>query len=305
MGILDLIYKFRILLILTVVISVLIVILYREYNVGNYFEPKYIICFPQGGFINMLRCVSTAYKYAVKYNRVLVIDSRKSWFNESLYEYFFIHCPYVYVGDIDPLYKRIDTLTAYPAKEDLIDLNLDAEKIRRYDIKLDRDYNESIILYAHFGGDNSNKSVIPFFELVSLKNKVIRAFKSAREKLPASYVGVHINNTGDIISFLDKHRSLLKDKTVFIASHTKEIVDLFKKEFNAVSFSDVPYNNSKNEPIGVDIAKYNLDSIVDLLLLASSSELYSGESSFSYAAIELHKSPELLKRLITESKVEN
>jgi len=304
MGILDLLYKFRIFLLLLVVIILLIVVLYREYNISNYFEPKYIICFPQGGFINMLRCVITSYNYAVKYNRVIVIDSRKSWFKESLYEYFFIHCPYVYVGDIDPLYKRIEMLPTYPRKEDLVNLSLDDDKIRHYDINLDRDYDESILLYSHYGGSSPNKSIKPFFEIVSLKNKVIRAFRSARDKLPSSYVGVHIHDKDEIIGFLDKHRDLLKGKTVFIASHTKEIVDFFKKEFDAVSFSDVPYNNKK-EPTGVDISKYNLDSIVDLLLLAASSELYSGESSFSYVAIELHKSPVLLKRLITESVVEN
>jgi hypothetical protein len=305
MGILDLVYKFRIILLLTVLVFILIGLLYREYNIGNYFEPKYIICFPQGGLINMLRCTITAYNYAIKYNRILVIDSRRNWFKESLYDYFFIHCPYVYVGDIDPLYKRIEMLSTYPNKEDLTNLQLDSDKISRYDINLDKDYDESIILYSHYGGSSHSKSIKPFFEIVSLKNKVIRAFKSARDKLPASYVGVHIHNEDEIIGFLDKHRELLKDKTVFIASRTKEIVDLFKKEFNAVSFSDVPYNNSKKEPIDVDISKYNLDSIVDLLLLASSSELYSGEKSFSYVASELHKSPELLKRLTTESAVEN
>jgi hypothetical protein len=305
MSVLDLIYKFRIFLLLTAVITILIIVLYKVYNIGNYFEPKYIICFPQGGFVNMLSCVITAYNYAVKYNRVLIIDSRKSWFKESLYEYFFIHCPYVYVGDIDPLYKRIEGQAMYPNKEDLVNLQLDNDKVRKFDIRLDRNYDESIILYAHYGASSPSKSVKPFFELSSLKNKVIRAFRSARDKLPASYVGVHINNENEIIGFLDKHRELLKGKTVFIASHTKEIVDLFTKEFNAISFSDVPYNNSKTEPLGVDISKYNLDTIVDLLLLASSSEMYSGVSSFSYAAFEMHTSPDLLKRLITESNVEN
>jgi len=263
------------------------------------YDPKYVVSFPKGGFISMIRSINDAYKYAVKYNRVLIIDCRKNWFKESIYDYFFIHSPHVYVGDINFLYKKIQPLSMYPKQVDLIGVN-DLDD-RTFNINLDRDYDEQIVIYSHFGRDESIRS---FFELVSLKPEIYKSYMIARDRLPSSYVGVHISNINKVDEFLELRRQLLKDKTVFIASPAKEVVDRFKKEFNALSFSDVPYKNDE-EPVGVDNHKYNTDTIVDLLLLASSSELYCGSTSYCRAAVELHEDPVLLKRLLTESFVKD
>jgi hypothetical protein len=139
-----------------------------------------------------------------------------------------------------------------------------------------------------------------------------KAYKTARDKLPASYVAIHIRNTdykSNVGDFLKKHGDLLKDKPIFLASDNKGTIELFKKQFNIYSFSDIPENYGHNlheeySRSGPEISKYNLDTIVDLLLLASSSELYYSyaESAFTQAAIELHEDQELLARLLVEPK---
>lgn len=298
MALASLIYNYRVLFILIVLITVLIFICYKKFTVTTLQNPKYIICYPQGTLINMLRCIMSAYNYARKYERVLIIDSRNNWFKESIYDYFFIHCPYVYVGDIDFLYTKLNTLSMYPEKQDL--LKREISNIRKYNIHLDRDYDENIIMYSYNGGD---KSVLPFFQLVSLKPSLLKEYKTARDRLPSSYVGVHINEKAE--EFLTKHGEKLKGKSVFIGSRDRKIVDIFKREVKAIAFSDLPHSYVLGEPIGVDIHRYNTDMCVDLLLLASSSEFYFGESDFAFLAKELHDDPVLLKRLLTVGLVKD
>jgi len=288
------------------VVAIICIVLYFNRRKAGIFEPSYIVCFPKGGFINMIHRVIDAYTYAVDHNRVLIVDTRKNWFKDSLYEYFFIHSPYVYVGDIDFLYGSLDKLTKYPSVSNGLK-NIDIEG--KYNIDLTRDYSEQVLLYSHFGG---GPSVKPFFSICSLTPIVYEAYKKARDKLPANYVGVHIRNTdykSDVDAFIKKYTDILKDKPVFLASDNKNTIEQFKKQFNIYTFSDIPENYGMNlheeySRSGAEIRKYNVDTIVDLLLLASSSELYYSfaESAFTQAAIELHEDKELLKGLLKAPK---
>ena len=310
MAALKLIYKNK--LIIVIFMAVIISILYYYLNATPNSGPNYIICFPRGGLIYMIHRIIEAHKYAVKYDRILIVDTRKNWFKDSLYEYFFIHSHNVYVGDIDFLYSSLQPLTMYPNYISLKNMNVclateNSGSLRNYNINLKTSYNERVLIYSHYGGGSSIKE---FFSICSLTPLVFSAYKSAREKLPASYLSVHIRNTdykSDIATFLKKHTELLTGKPVFLATDDKKTIDLFKKKFNVYSFSDIPYNNEKSLHedyirTGSEIRKYNIDTIVDLLLLASGSELYYSyaESAFTQAAIELHEDPILLKRLTTQ-----
>ena len=312
MDLLKLLFKNKIIfVVILMIITLIIAAIYYKDAVIDFNEPKYIVCFPRGGLVYMIHRIQAAYNYAVDYNRVLIIDSRKNWFNDSFYNYFFIHSHNVYVGDIDFLYNSLQPLSMYPEKVNLKTMNVDVPtensgSLRKFNIDLRRPYQEKIVIYSHYGGGSSVKQ---FFSICSLTPLVLSAYSAARDKLPASYIAVHIRNTdykSDVDTFLLKHRDLLKDKPVFVASDNIKTIDKFKKEFNVFTFSDIPENYGKNihedyNRTGDEIRKYNVDTIVDLLLLASSSELYYSyaDSAFTQAAIELHEDPALLKRLLT------
>jgi hypothetical protein len=292
-----------------VIISVALIVLYFNRQRTGIFEPNYIVCLPQGGFIYMIHRIIDAYQYAVDNNRVLIVDTRKNWFKDSLYEYFFIHSPYVYVGDIDFLYGSLDKLTMYPSKVGLKTIVLDQDNPRKYNIDLTNDYSEQVVIYSHIGGGSSVK---PFFSMCSLTPVVYEAYTKARDKLPPNYISVHIRNTdykSDLDAFLEKYKEILKDRPVFLASDNKSTIELFKRQFNIYTFSDIPENYGRNlheeySRSGPEVRKYNIDTIVDLLLLASGSELYYSfaRSAFTQAAIELHEDKELLKRLLKPPK---
>jgi hypothetical protein len=315
MGVFALLKKHSLIITGLLIIFIIILALYvKKRSAVSIFEPHYIVCFPRGGFIYMIHRIIAAYKFAVDNNRVLIIDTRRNWFKESLYDYFFIHSPYVYVGDIDFLYGSLDKLSMYPLQVPLKTMNVDlatenSGALRKYNIDLTHDYDEQVVIYSHYGGGSSVKL---FFSMCSLTPVLYKAYKTARDKLPASYVAIHIRNTdykSNVDEFLKKHTDLIKDKPIFLASDSKGTIELFKKQFNVFSFSDIPENYGHNlhemySRSGDDIRKYNLDTIVDLLLLAAGSELYYSyaESTFTQAAIELHEDPELLARLLVEPK---
>ena len=293
MVLLKLLFKNKLIIIITLIIIVLVVFFYKEKP--NYGEPNYIICFPKGGFINMIHRIIAAHRYAVKHNRVLIIDTRRNWFGDSLNEYMFFHSNNVYVGDNDFLYKSLQPLSMYPNYLSLKEQN---ELPEIYNINLSKEYKERVLIYSHFGGGSSVKE---FFSLCSLTPVMFDAYKSARDKLPNSYVAVHIRSDKDVPEFINKHIELLNGKPIFLASDNVNTIDVFKKQFNIYSFSDI-HLKKEDERSKEEIRKYNIDTIVDLLLLASGSELYysSVESAYTHAAIELHEDSALLKRLTTK-----
>jgi len=297
MALLKLLFKNKLIIIITLIIIILVVLFYKE--VPTLIEPNYIICFPKGGFINMIHRIIACHRYAKNYNRVLIIDTRKNWFADSLNEYMFFHSNNVYVGDNDFLYNSLQPLAMYPENLPLKTLGEDA--LRKCNTSLNRDYQERVLLYSNFGGGSSAKE---FFSLCSLTPMVFNAYKSARERLPPSYVAVHIRSRSDVAAFIKKHADLLNGRPVFLASDNKDTIELFKKKFNIYSFSDI-HNNEEHDDLvrnKEEIRKYNIDTIVDLLLLASGSELYysCAESAYTQAAIELHQDTVLTKRLTTQ-----
>lgn len=284
----------------------------------EHLEPKYIICIPQGGVIDMCCVVLSCIKYAQKYNRVLIIDSVNTWFNDDLNEYINIHNPYVLTHAADTITHNINTLTTYPPNINVekLDTVISSKKDGKpfYTINgaslitpLDQDYDAGIVIYS---SQRLTGNLPELLEMCTIRPKVLEVYKSRRAQLPKKYVSVHIRNTdydSDVSKFIEENNAALEYNTIFLASDNTKSIDEMKRKYgsNIVTFAYIPDNGGKPIHDGYkrtkeESRKYNIDTFVDILLLAAADEYYFScvKSGFSTAVAELRTKPELLKRLL-------
>lgn len=290
-------------------------------NKNVYLEPKYMVCLPQGGIMDKCNVINKCIEYAKKYNRVLIIDTKQDWFNDDINEYIYIHSPHVYTGAADSIVSKINNLSKVPKNINLN--NLDnivlkkqgptSQEIVYYKdninltISIDKDYNESVIVYSNCGG---GLGFISLLEISTLSPNIIDVYKTRRALLPEKYVGLHVRNTdykSDIPQFIESHKDVLMNQAIFLASDNKNTIDEFKEMFgeNLFTFADIPDNAGKPIHEGYkrtkeESQKYNIDTFVDILLLASADSYYFSfkKSWFSLAIADLRKQPDLIKRLV-------
>ena len=68
---------------------------------------KYMYCIPEGGFNTICQIIWKCYEYCLKYNRILVIDTRYvSSFRDDIRKYFIFTLHQIFDGDIDRCYAQ-------------------------------------------------------------------------------------------------------------------------------------------------------------------------------------------------------
>lgn len=263
-------------------------------------EEKYIVCIPFGGFNDKMNVIWKCYQYAITYNRILVIDTqRTNAFFEDIREYLYFKPENIYKGDLNSLYTSIKDYSIFPREYNIV-----SKSNTNIRINLSINYNEKIIVFANCGG---GERLIDTFNLCSFAPFILNVFKERYKSLPKGYISVHIRNTdmkSDIKKFLNTHINLLKDKSIFLGTDHAPTILEFKSLFkdNLYSFAEIPDNKGNSihhRNQGSKQRSFNIDCIVDLLLLASGSKIYypSLFSGYTRAALALHKEQSILKRL--------
>lgn len=312
------------LIVLSIVLLIIMVLLINlnntvPSNISN-LEPRYIMCIPQEGIMDKFHTIYRCLQYAKKHNRVLIIDTTKDWFNDDINRYIHLHSSYVYTGPVNTIAHKISKLSTYPKN-----INIDKlDGIKKIAIKgashsfylndiclsidLDRDYKEDIVVYSNGGG---GLGLISILEISTLESNVLDLYKLRRAQLPRYYVGIHMRNTdygSDVPDFIQKNNHIFKNNAIFLASDNKKTIDMIKDTYgnNIYTFADIPDNDGKPihefyERTKEAAYKYNMDTIVDILLLAAADEYYFSceKSGFSKTINELRKKPDLIKRILS------
>lgn len=309
---------FIIIALLSIVVLVSRNILYKTtYSL----EPTYIICIPQGGLIDMFNVIYRCHEYAKKYHRILLIDTTSGWFNDDINDYIQFHTPYIYTGHPNTLNYKIKDLSVYPNSVDIMNpkfpekrKNTDSLGVSYYlndrnlSYSLDKGFDERILVYSmcRQGGYHFND----LLHICTLSDMVKKAYWSARSRLPSYYIGVHVRNTdysSNVPEFIKMHEKQFSEKALFIATDNLNSLESFKEKYgsNVFSFTNIP--DSSGNPLHEvgnrtkeESRKYNIDTFVDLLLLATANEYYYSckESGFSGAVVELRNEEGLLRRLL-------
>jgi hypothetical protein len=267
---------------------------------------KYLICIPQDGLNDMLNRIWFCYQYALRFKRILVIDTRKSpGFKDDFSKYFIFKSSIFYKGNIDTLYDTLYGKSIYPNELSSLNLRHLKENPEPY-LKFNptKLYFETVLVSYPSGG---GMDAIFLLKECSLATRVLDKFNERKVQLPSSYTSLHIRNTdyvSDVVSFLTKIK--ISSSDIFLASDNASTIELCKTTLSqrVHAFSSIPRGN-EGQNIHIDLRTklnnedLNIDSIVDLLLLAGGSELHISleKSGYSQLALSLHKDKEVLKNL--------
>lgn len=269
---------------------------------------KYLICIPQDGLNDILNRIWHCYQYALRFKRILVVDTRKSpGFKDDISKYLKFKGSIFYKGNIDTLYDTLYGKSIYPNELSSINLRNLVETPESY-LKFNPTkvhFETVVVCYPRGGGMDA----IFLLRESSLANQIIQKYSERKALLPSVYTSLHIRNTdyaSDVPSFLSKIK--ISSDNVFIASDNASTIELCKASIakTVYTFSTIP-KGSEGKNIHIDLRtednseNLNIDSIVDLLLLASGSELYVSleKSGYSQLALSLHKNKDVLVNLTT------
>lgn len=277
---------------------------------------KYLICIPRGGINNMLSRIDLCYTHCLKYGRILVIDSSKSWFKDDIRDYINFNSPIIYKDNLNELYDKLNNESTYPPefKGELNNINNFKYSKAGYtyndkiiDNDLFNDYSETVKVHLSCGDGNP----INLMKICSFKPIILNVFRERYNQLPKDYISVHIRNTdkkSNIGKFLEKYKNKIKDKPIFLGTDHAPTINNFRELFgsNIYSFANIPDNNGMNIHYNhslVPTNEFNVDCLVDLLLLAAGAVLYLShvikynESGYGRLAMTIHNDKDLFRQL--------
>ena len=277
---------------------------------------KIILCRPRGGFNDMLCQIDKCRIYAVKNNRDLWIDTRRSGFHDCLSNYFEPSREFYWGSPIAKvcndtscfptfLAHKIDS---YTSVFDPYFFRLFVDKNTRNPLTFDFNsrYDETILLHEQCGGGANSINVL---ELLRLKHDIKHKIKHIIENL-GTYDSIHVRNTDLTIDYKKLFQRLddkIKGKVVVCTDDFG--CQQYAKEFwghklvlihNVPDLSGQPLHRFKS----TDQYTVNLKVLIDLFVLASAENFYSCKtnqgriSGFARLAESLHSNPRVIKNLI-------
>jgi hypothetical protein len=282
-------------------------------------HDRYMVVYPGGGFNDMLTAIERCLVHAIKYNRLLIIDSTQvAWFKHNIHDYIQFNHPNIYTGNTTELYDKILDMSIYPPE-----MGGKLKQIEYYfnnsdktytllnttitlKIDLTKDYCENVIIYSNPGSSICNPIILKY---MSFKPVITSVYYDRLSVLTDTYTSVHIRNTdyaSDVTDFLDKNTSTITAANIlFLASDHAATIDSFCNLFpQTKTFSIIP-RNAEGVSIhynhnGYDQQQFIIDCIVDILLLASASTyIFScNKSGYSKFAQYLFMNKSILNALV-------
>lgn len=301
---------------------------------GMTMNQKYLLCIPGEGFNDNLCQIETAWKYAEKHNRILVIhtDTNLSGLHDPFGFYFTTdHNNAVLKMDTELSQYLNDMPTYPPFVGGMIDAFYDdlgySDTLMYYFPKynqqvsfdFERNYDEPLLVHCQCGGGNFAHNCL---KRLIFTEQTAAEIKNRLSRLPDEYDAIHIRNTDiatDYVNFFKKLYTHVKGKNVVICSDDLQC-KLFAKSFfdkSSVFFLNEYDNNS--EPVHFIIKethdknivrKLNIMMLTDLIALSMSQKLHTSQgivsrtgepitSGFSQLAVKLYQNKNIIEHLFS------
>lgn len=292
---------------------------------------RYLLSRPRGGFNDAMVQVEKSILYAIKYDRVLVLDTSRSGFREQFDAIFDFTSDFA--GKVIPwdpsMAEAFDSeASVHPAElrhristyETTwhTDKNYYSDTQSGCAINFDhsRDYNQKVLVYEQAGSGYAS-----FYALkrLVLRPDVANEIATRLSKLGSGFDAVHIRHTDyetDFEAFLRKLRPVLRGRRVVICSDNLEAkhaaTSILHPSTTTLSVGDVP--DIGGAPLhstdGIDYHSANIDLLSDLIAMSLADNFYftrlSGGngngvkySGFSLLAELLGRDPQTVSQLLS------
>lgn len=291
-------------------------------------SDRLLICRPQGGLNDMLCQIERACRYAEAFDRTVLVETdfrNARNFRDRFSRYF--------VSRQDRLVFKTDHLSAYGDLRDVFPA-IAAGRLDDYRARVDnktfrfveeetgqplsfdftRDYRERTLLHHDSGGGGF---AIGALTRMRLHDNITDLLLHRAKLIGPRYSAVHVRATDVRSRFEGPVQDLAKQLNgrVFVATDNRNCLEQCKEAFGAdrvISFAKLPA--VAGQPLHhadavVDVYEANRDALIDLVLLALSSNCYAFEleanvhnmkySGFSVLAINLQSAKPILSQLIS------
>jgi len=294
---------------------------------------KYILCRPCGGLNDVLTQIEKCWRYAEKFNRTLIIDTRNSESFKSNFDAFFkVNENYSAIINVNE--KTISALDRMDAIPVIIKNQLD-NYIGEWDPELNvvvklgtrevlsfnfnEDYKQPLLVHHDFGGRDNRKMIS---QDCLRRLKVTPNFgKSLLSRLQSiqdlSYMAIHIRHTDyqtDYQKFFSEiHSECIGENLLICTDNHRLFIEAqkFFKESNVFNLGKM--TDTKETPRHLfdtsQAEKYTItvESMADLIALSQAKKLFitkliegglEGYSGFSLLAKKLSENPSVINKLL-------
>ena len=261
-------------------------------------NKKIVLCIPHGGLNDTLCQIEFCRQYAIKFDRTLYLDTRKSGLLGDFSIFFkmldsvgiqHISCS----SDID--FAHLNKLSAFPS---VLDGRLDSydsyysptirkivERISDTPVtfNMDSEYVEDVLVHQQPGGGSKSFALLSHLTFSAPIKEEIR---NRLAVLPEKYSAVHVRNTdykSDYVSFFEDIKESVSGSNLLICSDDAEVIDYAKNYFiNSKVFSITTTTLRDQKPLHRASAYKDdnmrilatLNALTDLIALAKSETLH-------------------------------
>ena len=277
---------------------------------------RILFCRPRGGLNDTLNQIHKCKLYSDKFNRELWVDTSRSGLKDSLANYFkptkhfkfgvpissSSELGFCYPDCISKDYRSYQSI--YVPSDNYVETN--SRSPLTFDFNTD--YGHDILVHEQCGGGSS---AIRALRLLQLRKEIGSMINDAISSL-GEYDAIHVRNTDlatDYRAFFLDIESEVNRKVVLCTDDNR--CQQYAKNFwgdRLILIHDVPATGGRSlhesELFGVDKFSLNVDSILDLFILACCRNLYSRStnegvlSGFVILAENLRKRPRVTRKLL-------
>jgi hypothetical protein len=265
---------------------------------------RYLLCRPRGGLNDTLCRIALCWQYAARFNRILVIDCRRSCLFGEFSDFFEIidrSAPVAAVLD-DALLRQLNALPCRPAAlfgrlESYIAEREPGQRHRDCETRTPtqfaahpatfaEDFAEPLLVYEDEGGGTASFSLLPGIRLAPAIREEVRAVLAT---LGQPYHAVHVRNTDyrtDYKTLFARIRGRVQAAPLLVCSDDPAVVS-YARRFFAGPVLETPQQMQSMSPTGArHVAgaqatigaqrRMAIESLIDLACLANAQTLYFG-----------------------------
>lgn len=254
---------------------------------------KYILCVPRGGFNDILNQINVCYQYAIKHDRVLLIDCSKNYIFD--FSIFFTLTDSNIIYDNATISNILESIrtekkSIYPQVLEDVILDYQSEYkdgcMRYRDIALctlrnpkniKQINNYDLIVHDSSGGGENISEII---DILQIKEGILILIKEYLDRIEKPYLSIHVRNTDiktDYVNLFKKNKDIIdKYKNIFLSTDSIEVLNFFSNRYNHKNVFSFTKLREDNSPLHNRINKKTplfFDALRDLVLLIYGDDL--------------------------------
>jgi hypothetical protein len=299
---------------------------------AKFYNPeKFLLCRPQGGLNDTLCQIENCWRYAERYGRTLIVDTKRSGGVQGVFSEFFqpkTKSTTLFFELSEDRLANLNGATCFPAEirgrlntyiaeydySKFGNFFLDRETSVEITFDFTKDYDETLLVHEQCGGGTLSFDLLP--KLI-ISDNLRPTILDRISHLNGEYYAVHVRNTDlrtSFKAFFSKILPEVENKSLLVCSDDAAVIAYAQRFFisSKILFSsEVP--NTQGKSLHFDIysddrqrKKMAVDAIVDLIAMGRSTKLFFSDatleagrtSGFSLLAEHLWNNKNLIESLL-------